>query len=124
MKRARKALRKYFIPHEENDHRPHLLRPAAVVFVILIAVVVEAAFWFGTSYVAPRSTMFGIIVTNALVDETNQARIADHLVPLHESALLDAAAKAKANDMAANSYFAHTSPAGLTPWYWFEKVGY
>jgi len=26
--------------------------------------------------------------------------------------------------MAANSYFAHTSPSGVTPWDWFEKVGY
>ncbi len=123
-RRARKALKKYFIPHEENDHRPHILRAATVVFVILIAVVVESVFWIGTSYVAPRSTMFGIIVTNALVDETNQARTAGNVAPLHESALLDAAAKAKANDMAVNGYFAHTSPAGLTPWYWFEKVGY
>ena len=30
----------------------------------------------------------------------------------------------KANDMVANNYFAHTSPSGLTPWYWFEQVGY
>jgi hypothetical protein len=30
----------------------------------------------------------------------------------------------KANDMAAKSYFAHTSPEGLTPWYWFKKAGY
>ncbi len=26
--------------------------------------------------------------------------------------------------MAENEYFAHTSPEGVTPWYWFEKVGY
>lgn len=30
----------------------------------------------------------------------------------------------KAKDMAENQYFAHTSPTGLTPWYWFTKAGY
>ncbi len=30
----------------------------------------------------------------------------------------------KADDMATKGYFAHTSPEGLTPWYWFAQVGY
>jgi hypothetical protein len=30
----------------------------------------------------------------------------------------------KANDMATNGYFSHTSPTGKTPWYWLEQVGY
>jgi uncharacterized protein YkwD len=30
----------------------------------------------------------------------------------------------KANDMATLSYFAHTSPSGLTPWHWFAKANY
>jgi hypothetical protein len=30
----------------------------------------------------------------------------------------------KANDMAAKSYFAHTSPEGIDPWYWFNQAGY
>jgi hypothetical protein len=38
--------------------------------------------------------------------------------------LLEAAARAKAEDMAAKSYFAHTSPEGRTPWYWLDLVGY
>ncbi len=124
MKRVWNIVKKYFIPHEENDHRPHLLRPATVIFVMAIAVAVESLFWFGTSYLAPRSRMFGIVVANVLIDETNQERVAQNLLPLRDNALLDAAAQAKANDMAANSYFAHTSPAGITPWYWFEKAGY
>ena len=124
MKQARKTLKKYFIPHEENGNKPQILRRGPVIFVILIALVMESLFLFSSSYLAPRSELFGIILTNALVDETNQARAAQNILPLHESALLDAAAEAKANDMAAKGYFAHTSPAGLTPWYWFWKVGY
>jgi Cysteine-rich secretory protein family len=124
MKRARKAFKKYFIPHEENGHKPQILRPRTVAFVILIAIVVESTFIFGATYLAPRSKLFGIILVSALVDGTNAARTTNGLPALTESPLLDAAAQEKANDMVANNYFAHTSPSGISPWYWFTNVGY
>ena len=120
----KKRFKKYLIPREENDYKPHLLRPRMVAFVCLVIIVAESAFIFGSTYLGPRSKLFGIIVTNALVDEANQSRSANGLPGLQEDPLLDAAAQAKANDMVANNYFAHTSPAGLTPWYWFAQVGY
>ena len=119
-----KRLKKYFIPHEENEHQPHILRPRTVAFVILIAIVVESVFLFGSSFVAPRSKLFGIILTNALIDGTNAARSANGLSGLKTNSLLQAAAQEKANDMVKNDYFAHTSPAGVTPWHWFQDVGY
>ena len=124
MKRVRRTLKKYFVPHEENEHKPHLLRARSVVFVLIVAIIIESSFLFGSSYLAPRSRLFGIIVTNALVDETNAGRAQNNLPALRENSLLDVAARAKANDMATNNYFAHTSPAGLSPWYWFEQAGY
>ena len=36
-------MKKYFIPHADNDYRPHILRPRTIVFVCLVAVVAEAA---------------------------------------------------------------------------------
>ncbi|MGC9599566.1 MAG: CAP domain-containing protein [Minisyncoccia bacterium] len=119
-----KKLKRYFIPNEGNDHRPHILRPQAVAFVCLIAIAAEGVFLFGSSFVIPRVKLFGLIIANALVDSTNQARAAADLPALRESGLLDAAAQEKANDMVTNNYFAHTSPSGLTPWYWFQNVGY
>ncbi len=124
MKKIARWLKKYFIPHLENDQKPHLLRRETVTFVILIVLVAEAAFLFGSSYVAPRSKLFGLILVNALVDGTNQNRVANNLPPLKENSLLDAAAQQKANDMVANNYFAHESPTGVTPWHWFDAVGY
>lgn len=124
MKKAWAAFRKYFIPHTANGHKPHILRVRTIVFVMVIALVVESAFLYGSATLAPRSRLFGIIFTNTLVDETNQNRTTNGLQPLTVDPLLQAAAQDKANDMAANNYFAHTSPAGLTPWYWFAKVGY
>jgi hypothetical protein len=120
----KKAVKKYLIPHAENDYKPHLLRFRAIAFVCLVVIVAESAFLLSAKYLVPRSKLFGIIVANALIDETNHSRTAGGLSTLHENPLLDAAAQAKANDMAANNYFAHTSPAGLTPWHWFQTVGY
>ncbi len=114
----------YLVPHEGNDHRPHLLRPRAVAFVILLALVVEGAFLFSSPSFITRSRLFGIVMVNALIDGTNAARATDGLSALRENPLLDAAAQEKANDMATKSYFAHTSPTGVTPWYWFYNVGY
>ena len=124
MKMVKQTAKKYFIPHAENDYKPHLLRPRTIAFVCMVALVAESAFVFGIKYVIPQSKLFGIVEANALVDETNQNRVADHLPSLQVSPLLQAAAQEKANDMATKGYFAHTSPQGLTPWYWFENVGY
>jgi hypothetical protein len=90
----------------------------------MIVLVAEAAFVVGAKYVVPQSKLFGIIDANALVDETNQSRVTNNLPDLQVSPLLQAAAQEKANDMATKGYFAHTSPQGLTPWYWFQQVGY
>jgi hypothetical protein len=124
MHRVRKTLKKYFVPHEENGHHPQILRARSVAFVLAIALAMEGALWFGSTQLAPNSRLFGIIVSNVLVDETNQNRTTNALPALAESPLLDVAAQEKADDMVKNNYFAHTSPAGIPPWYWFEQVGY
>ena len=90
----------------------------------MVALVAESVFVFGAKYVAPQSKLFGVIEVNALVDETNQGRVVNGLPDLQVSPLLQAAAQEKASDMASKGYFAHTSPQGLTPWYWFQQVGY
>ena len=117
-------LKKYFIPHEGNDHRPQRLRRRTVAFVLILAFSVELIYLYGAANLEPQSHLFGLIVANTLVDETNQNRVANGDAALTVSPLLEAAAQDKANDMVANNYFAHTSPSGLSPWYWFERVGY
>lgn len=113
-----------FFPHEGNGHKPHLLRPRTVAFACLVAVVAELGFFLAATYFVPRTKFFGIIDANALVDETNQQRTQNGVADLTVDPLLTQVAQDKVNDMVANGYFAHTSPSGLTPWYWFEKVGY
>jgi hypothetical protein len=120
----KKVLKKYFIPHEGNDHQPYILRSKAVKIITAVIIFCELLFLMQIYHIFPRSNFMALIFPNVLVDETNENRSASNLVALKDNPILDEAARLKANDMAAKGYFAHTSPEGLTPWYWFDKVGY
>ncbi len=124
MKKAWKAFRKWFIPHPENDHKPHILRPRTVAVVCAVAVAAELAFLSSFSLPAYRSSLLGDIVIGTLADGTNAARVSNGLPTLQVDPLLTQAAKEKVNDMVTKNYFAHVSPDGVTPWYWFGQVGY
>ncbi len=54
----------------------------------------------------------------------NQSRLENGLNGLFINPTLNKVANDKAKDMIINNYFAHTSPKGLTPWYWFKKNNY
>lgn len=60
----------------------------------------------------------------SIIDLVNKSRIENSVSTLAENENLDNAAKNKLEDMVKNNYFAHTSPTGVTPWFWFEKNGY
>jgi hypothetical protein len=68
--------------------------------------------------------LVGAVLPAVVVDLTNSERNTLNEVPLRRNATLDAAAQAKAEHMAQNQYFAHYSPDGVSPWYWFDKAGY
>jgi hypothetical protein len=116
--------KKWFIPHEGNDYKPHMLRPRTIFVVCVLAIAAELAFLSGFSMPAYRSPFLGDVLGSALTDGTNAARVANNLPPLQVNPVLTRAAQEKVDDMVANNYFAHTSPQGVTPWYWFENVGY
>jgi hypothetical protein len=71
-----------------------------------------------------RSNEYASVIAAVLVDMANSDRTVNNLHGLTLSPALVAAAQAKAEDMAAKSYFAHTSPEGKDPWYWFKQAGY
>src|SRR5258708_122532 len=71
-----------------------------------------------------RSQQYASVVAAVLVDLANTDRTQNRLDGLVINPVLSKAAQAKANDMAAKSYFAHTSPEGIDPWYWFNQAGY
>jgi hypothetical protein len=71
-----------------------------------------------------RNTSLASVISSVLVDLANGDRGAEKIGGLTVSPVLTAAAQAKADDMAAKGYFAHTSPDGKSSWYWFQQAGY
>ncbi len=96
----------------------------SVLLIFLITVFIE--FLFLSSHVGRVSfdDLLAKIVPGELIELTNIRREDAGVAQLNPDPALTAAALMKARDMAENEYFAHTSPEGVTPWYWFEKVGY
>ena len=64
------------------------------------------------------------ITADNVINFVNQAREENGLSDLMENEKLVKIAQDKLSDMIQNDYFAHTSPKGTTPWFWFEKNGY
>ena len=117
-------LKHYFIPHEGNDYSPHILQKAAMIAMVVLVTLsftlanIQALFWISSDW------MISTILPAVVVAETNQERNQDNLVLLNRNETLDRAAQLKANHMAQNEYFAHYSPDGVSPWYWFGQVDY
>jgi hypothetical protein len=79
---------------------------------------IEAVLWRSSQWLVSS------VLPSVVVDLTNKER-ADLAEPsLHHSAVLDAAAQMKADDMAKRGYFAHFAPDGTSPWHWFDEAGY
>lgn len=118
-------LKKHFIPHEGNEHRPHLLRDYGVRNVLALVIFLEI-FTFLLPVVSRLNISGGIaaVLPAVLSILTNEEREAENLPTLVINPILNQAAEMKAQDMASKGYFAHTSPEGKNPWYWLEQAGY
>lgn len=75
-------------------------------------------------YIVSRVPHVAAVISSVLIELSNADRTAQGLATLKVSPVLTAVAEAKAADMAEKGYFAHTSPEGKTPWYWFKEKGY
>src|SRR3989344_2881588 len=124
MDRISKWLKKYFVPHEGNSFEPHFLRHETITFLFLAVIVIELGFLVQVFIVFDKTKFLAAVLPGVLTSLTNDARAENNLPALTENSLLDEAARLKAEDMAARGYFAHTSPDGKSPWYWFNQVNY
>ncbi len=59
-----------------------------------------------------------------LLTDTNNQRSANGVASLSLNNRLDAAAQAKANDMATRDYWSHNTPEGNPPWVFVQQQGY
>lgn len=116
--------KRVLVPHKVNGYRPHLIRAHGLIAVLIVAVLAQAVYSFTTAgnfQILGRSSN---IETVDLLNGTNQERRSQNLADLQINDQLSQAAFLKAQDMFANNYWAHTSPAGVAPWKWFADTGY
>ncbi len=120
-------LKRHFVPHEENDHRPHFLHSGNMLQIIGVVLFFELIL-----FIIPTLNFVNLVKTSnlssvlpaVLAMGTNNERESNDLPDLVTNNLLTKAAQMKAEDMAAKGYFSHNSPDGKTPWSWIDAVGY
>src|SRR3989344_1813748 len=113
----------FFVPHEGNDYKPHVLREIWVLIFLFTAL---ATFAGGLLHreVITKSDFLAAIYSSVLVDLANQDRAQNSVSMLVVNPLLVKAAEMKAEDMAKKGYFAHYSPDGKAPWDWIKLARY
>jgi len=114
-----KYFKKYLIPHAENKFRPHIFGEPSV---FMLAAVIALLFFL--PFLLRTGDFYAAILPKVLVELANVDRHTSSLPPLAVNPILEETARRKALDMAAQGYFAHTSPDGKSPWYWFTDTGY
>ena len=94
-------LKKYFIPHEGNDHQPHFLRHQSMTLVFLLVIVVELGFLAQVFIIFDKTKFLAAVLPGVLTTLTNEERAENNIPPVTENELLKKAAELKAQDMAA-----------------------
>lgn len=112
------------IPHTHNNHHPHAIRNAALASYLALILAVQVVYNFAHSGEVKVLSYATDINQSTIIILTNQQRQTAGVGQLKESALLDQVATLKAADMFKYDYWAHVSPSGVTPWAWYDQVGY
>jgi hypothetical protein len=114
----------YFVPSRDNAYRPHVLRRPWLLFFLAVILATEG--FLVANLVARQSdeTFLAAVVPSEVIALTDEERAKNNIGQLSENKLLDAAAQAKAADMAQKGYFSHTGPDGKLPWQWISQAGY
>lgn len=102
----------------------HFLKKEIFFYVFFAIFVIESIAFVCFLKVDFTRCFLASINPDFLWELTNKDREALGIGALEKNKILEEAAFMKASHMAENSYFAHTSPEGITPWYWFKKAGY
>jgi hypothetical protein len=119
-----KKVKDHFIPSSRNVYRPHVLRRPWLVFFLAVILTAEGVFVFDLIGRQAAFNFLASVLPGEVIALTNDERADNDVGQLREDASLDAAAQAKADDMAAKGYFAHVGPDGKEPWAWITGAGY
>lgn len=122
--KVRQHLKHALVPHKGNHYRPHLVRLHGITAVLVFAVMLQLTYGVFTSGNLQVLGRVSNVNSNDILVDTNKARSESSLPNLSINEALSKAAFAKAQDMFAHNYWAHTSPTGVTPWQWVGDAGY
>ena len=117
------SIKHHLVPAEENAYRPHILGRSWLLFFFALVLVTEGYFVAGL-IILPGQNFIAAVASSEVIALTNSERTQFDIGTLKENPLLDAAAQAKADDMAAKGYFSHVGPDGKEPWAWITGAGY
>jgi len=115
---------KAFLKRTRDFFRKQKGRIGIFALVFLAVFAIELATVVQLHYIDSLGSLIDMVSPEAIVDLTNQNREEFGIGGLEKNDLLTLAAQLKAFDMAEKGYFSHTSPEGITPWYWFNLVRY
>ncbi len=107
-----------------NSNKIAALLTSKILLYIIVAILVVRIILVLVSLPLPPNIFFADITKIDLLNLLNSNRQKLGLNTLSENSELDNAAYLKAQDMIKKGYFAHQSPEGITPWYWFSQAGY
>ncbi len=116
-------IKSLILPSENNNYKLKFLQSRFLLYCAVLLLTLK----FITTLISinvPANIFFADITKLALENSVNQTRQSVGLAPLAENTKLDQAAAAKAKNMVQDDYFNHTSPTGVTPWFWFLQAGY
>lgn len=118
----KKSFKKVFVPHKEANPVPLFWHPISVLLFTILTL--SFVFLFTHDDPLEPDSLLGDIRSGSIIAFTNTERKEQNLPELVENQTLVEAATRKAEDMAAKQYFAHYSPQGVSPWFWFSNSGY
>ncbi len=117
-------IKRFFIPHLDNNYRAHLIQPPAILFYVGILLALQVGFGL-LGIVKPG--ILGVksnITVNEIISLTNKERVEKGIQPVRLNEALTTAAMKKARDMMAKNYWSHNTPDGKDPWYFISQAGY
>lgn len=121
-----KKLVRHLLPHVHKNgevHRAHGLSLLAL-FLYLQVLIIFTVGLYSIKLAAPQILGVAKFTAEQIVALTNAKRQANGLELLSFNPSLAQAAAAKARDMFAEDYWAHSSPTGVTPWSFITGAGY
>ncbi|MCK5459958.1 hypothetical protein KAI52_02500 [Candidatus Parcubacteria bacterium] len=116
--------KEYFIPTEENGHRPKILRAKSLVIIAAVLVIVKMSVTGYLFFIYPNQAKMSELITKNILELINVDRKSNGISELTNNSVLNEAALSKAKDMVEKGYFAHKSPDGRMSWDFINRSEY